>query len=178
MISAFKLLTCELHISLPTPLLTHSSTSPLWLASRTFHLVFPSHWFLPSLLNFCPHRSLPKALMTPPLHTDPQHTLAQPGCLSPAPSGPATSEVLLVSQSCLSLSIWLSIPTKLHTLTLHPSVPNVKVCPSSLYPYPFANICSFWSSSPSMENRSWKSYSKAESIDIKFIPNSQCTFLS
>lgn len=40
-ISAFKLLTCEVHISLPIPLLTHGSSSSLPLPSKTFHSFFP-----------------------------------------------------------------------------------------------------------------------------------------
>lgn len=164
---------------LPISLLTHGSSLPLLLASSTFHLFFffHSHLFLWSLLNFCPQCSLPKAFISPFLHTYPQHTPAQPCCVSLAPSPPATSEILLVSQSCPSSSIWLSIPTKLHALTLHSSLLKVKVCPSIPHPYAFANI-SFGSTSPSMENRWWQSYSKADSIDLKFIPNSQCTFLS
>lgn len=128
-------------------------------------------------MNFCPQCSLLKAFISPFLHTYPQHIPAQPCCVSLAPSPPATSEILLVSQSCPSSSIWLSIPTKLHALTLHSSLLKVKVCPSIPHPYAFANI-SFGSTSPSMENRWWQSYSKADSIDLKFIPNSQCTFLS
>lgn len=81
-ISAFKLLTCEVHISLPIPLLTHGSSSSLPLPSRLFTLLFPNHRFLWSLLNFCPQCSLPKAFMIPSLPTDPQHTLAQSCCLS------------------------------------------------------------------------------------------------
>lgn len=91
-----------------------------------------NHWLLWSLLNFYPQCSLPKACMTRFLHTNPQHSLAKPHCVSPAPLAPLISKILLVSQSCPSLSIWLSILTKLHTLTHHPSLLNVKVCPSSL----------------------------------------------
>lgn len=81
--------------------LTHvlfTGGSSLSLASRIFHLVFPNHWFLWSLLNFSPQRSLPKAFMALSWHTDTQQTLAQSCCIS---CSICIYHYLLVSESCL-----------------------------------------------------------------------------
>lgn len=103
---------------------------------KDFSLAFPQP-LIPLISTELPSSVLTSKSIHVPLPTySPSTHPAQPCCVSPAPLVPATSEILLVSQSCPSLLIWLSIPIKVQALTLHSSLLNVKVCPSSPQPLP------------------------------------------